>query len=341
LQIDSIQRRPLLIAADIGRAILLFSIPIAYLYGILQIEQLYLVAFLKGILNTLFELAYHAALPGLVPREHLVEANSKLSMSDSVGEIAGPGLAGLLVQLLSAPLTILLDAISFLVSAFSIWQIQAPEPPAEVRERQHFWHDIQEGLQFTFQHPMLRAFLGQAVFSNLFGNMIGAIYLLYGIQELGLSPLVVGIIIGAGGVGSLLGALLVQPITRRYSVGTIIVASALWASLIQIGMPFAYGIWAIPLLASVQLIGDIGWSVYLINETSLRQALTPDHLLGRTHASRTFLIAITAPLGAVLGGVLAEWLGIRLTLGVAVAGILIAWLWLWFSPVRMYRYQDM
>jgi predicted MFS family arabinose efflux permease len=333
--IDTIRRRPLLILADLGRALVLITIPILYVYGVLQIEHLYIIAFLKGTLSTLFELAYHAAVPGLVERDQLVDANSKLSMTDSLGEISGPGIGGLLVQILSAPITLLIDALSFLVSAWSIWRIRLPELAPQVPEASHFWHDLREGLFFSFRQPVLRALLGQAVFSNLFGNMIGALYLLYGVQELGLSPAVVGLIIGTGGLGSLLGALLAQRITRRFGSATTLVGSVLWSSLFQLGMPFAAGIWAIPLLVMVQFVGDIGWSVYLINETSLRQTLTPDQLLGRTHASRAFLLAIVAPLGAVLGGVLAESIGIRLTLGVAVVGIILAAGW-----VVLLRWRD-
>ncbi len=332
--VDRLRRRPILISTDIGRALLLCSIPVTFVIGLLQIEQLYLVAFLNGALGIFFDTAYHAALPTLVPRDRLVDANSKLGMSVSLAEIVGPGAGGALVQLISGPLAILLDALSFLVSAVSIWSIQAQEPAPQPATEQHIWQEIAGGMRFVFGNATLRPLLGVAVTTNLFGAIIGTLYMLYGIQELGFTPVTVGILIGLGGVGALFGAALAERIARRFGIGRTLLGALTFSALLHLSIPLAAGVWALPLLAVSQLVGDTGGVVYDITETSLRQALTPDHLLGRASASRTFLVSGVAPIGALIGGVLGETIGLRAALAVAVVGILLSCLWLVFSPIH-------
>lgn len=331
--VDRMRRRPMMIAADIGRGLLLCSIPAAYVLGLLRIEQLYLVGFLNGVLGVFFNTAYHAALPTLVARENLVQANSKLGMSESLAEIAGPGIGGGLVQIISGPLALLIDALSFFVSALAIWQIRTPERAADRPHNEDMWHEILDGLRFVFGNPTLRPLVGVAVTTNLFGSIIGALYLLYGIRELGLTPVTVGIIIGLGGVGALLGTLIVGRVTRRFGVGRTLLGALLFGATLNLGIPFAAGVWAIPLLVLSQLVGDISGAIYDITETSLRQSLTPDNLLGRANASRSFLIAAAAPVGALFGGALGEAISLRAALGIAVVGILLACLWLVFSTI--------
>src|SRR5215213_1091787 len=186
--VDRVRRRPLMIAADIGRALLLLSIPIAYLLGWMRIEQLYVVAALAGTLTVFFDVAYQSALPGLVRREHLLEGNSKLGLSESVAEIGGTPLGGILVQLVSGPITLLLDALSFVFSAWMLRRIRADEPPPRPAEHhEHIMRDLSTGLRAIWADPLLRAMAGSSAIRSFFGWFFGAIYGLYAIRVLGMS----------------------------------------------------------------------------------------------------------------------------------------------------------
>jgi MFS family permease len=338
--VDRLRRRPILIGADLGRALILGTIPLAAVLGALRIELLYVVAALVGILTVFFDVAYATILPSLVPRRQLVEANSKLGSSSALAEIGGPSLAGFLVQLISAPFAILIDAVSFLVSAAGIGLIRTAEPPPPPRgERQHLGRDIAEGLRLVAGQPILRALAGSAATSTFFGNFIGVLYSIYCVQELGIPPALVGIMIGLGGVGAFFGTLVTGSVTRRLGVGRSIIGAILFATVINAAIPLAWGppLLVAGILMATQVIGDIAWPVHSINEQSLRQALVPDRLLGRANASMQFLIGGVAPLGALLGGWLGETIGMRPTLGIAIGGLLLSTLWLIFSPVRTLR----
>ena len=338
--VDRVRRRPILIGADLGRALILGTIPLAAVLGALRIELLYVVAALVGILTVFFDVAYATILPSLVPRRQLVEANSKLGSSSALAEIGGPSLAGFLVQLISAPFAILIDAVSFLVSAAGIGLIRTAEPPPPPRgERQHLGRDIAEGLRLVAGQPILRALAGSAATSTFFGNFIGVLYSIYCVQELGIPPALVGIMIGLGGVGAFFGTLVTGSVTRRLGVGRSIIGAILFATVINAAIPLAWGppLLVAGILMATQVIGDIAWPVHSINEQSLRQALVPDRLLGRANASMQFLIGGVAPLGALLGGWLGETIGMRPTLGIAIGGLLLSTLWLIFSPVRTLR----
>src|SRR5215212_6066759 len=202
--VDRMHRRPLMIAADIGRAVLLLSVPVAYLLGWMRIEQLYLVAALTGVLTVFFNVAYQSALPGLIHREHLLEGNSKLGLSESVAEIGGTPLGGLLVQLVSGPITLLLDALSFVFSAWMLRRIRAEEPPpAPPEQHQHIWRDLSTGLRVIWADPLLRAMAGTSAIQSFFGWFFGAIYGLYAIRVIGMGTAMLGITVAFGGVGAL------------------------------------------------------------------------------------------------------------------------------------------
>ncbi|MBI4640198.1 MAG: MFS transporter, partial [Candidatus Tectomicrobia bacterium] len=191
--VDRLRRRPILIAADLGRAVLLGLIPVSALLGLLRIEQLYIAALLVGILTVFFDVAYQSFLPSLVDREQIVEGNSKLGVSDSVTEIGGPALAGGLIQLVSAPITILLDAFSFLFSALFVGLIDISEPlPTPSEQRKSVWRDVVEGLRVVLGNPLLRAIAGSSSTFNFFGGFFGALYGLYAIRELGIEPAILG-----------------------------------------------------------------------------------------------------------------------------------------------------
>lgn len=335
--VDRVRRRPLLIATDLGRAVVLSTIPLAALLGVLRIGQLYLVAALAGMLTVIFNVASAAFLPSLIPQGSLVEGNSKLAMSDSLAEIGGPAVAGPLVQLISAPLAILFDALSFLFSACSLGLIGKPElSPAAQEQSQSIWSDLVEGLRMVLKNPLLRTLAGSAGIFSLFGNFIGALYALYVIRQLGAPPIFLGLLIAAGGVSALAGAFLAERVVQRFGLGRTVAVGLFMYGATGLLIPLAGGsvALALSLLFLSQLIGDASVSIYLIAEMSLRQSLVPANLLGRTTASIQFLSQGIAPVGALLAGTLGGLIGLRLTILIGVLGVMLAGTWLLLSAVR-------
>lgn len=335
--VDRLRRRPILIVADVGRALLLLSVPVAAMLNLLRIEQLYVVAFLTGALTVFFDVAYQSILPSLVRREQLIEGNSKLGTSSHLAEVAAPAVGGLLVQTLGAPLTVLLDALSFLGSALFIARIRTPEPPPEQVEQQpSMRHEIVAGLRLVLRNRVLRVIAGSEAIDNFFGGFFAAVYGLFIIRTLGLPPVLIGIAIGFGGIGALIGTTVAGWATRRWGMGPTIVRMALVMAIVGPLTPLASGpaIVAIAMVLAPQLIGDLARAIYVINERSLRQTITPDRLLGRTNASMHFLVGSIGMVGILVGGALGEMIGVRATLGLAVAGGASASLLIAFSPLR-------
>lgn len=338
--VDRLRRRPLMIAVDLGRALVLLSVPLAWFAGWLSIDHLYIVAALVGLLSVCFSAAYGAYLPTLVSREQVMDGNSKLGMSDSVAEMAGPPLGGALVQAIGGPIAMLLDAVSFVVSALSLAAIRTEEPaPAAPAEHTHVFSDIAVGLRAIAADPWLRPMALSTAIRSFFGWFFGAIYGLYVLQVVGASPTGLGIAVAAGGAGALFGALVVRPVTRRIGVGPAILgALALstvmsWLIIVAGEAPWI----GLPLLIASQLIGDMGQTVAMINETSLRQTVTPDRLLGRVNASMDVCGQGIGTLGLLVGGALGELIGLQATVLVALAGGILGLLVLLLSPVRRLR----
>ncbi len=343
--VDRLRRRPLLIAADLGRALMLGSVVLLAFLGGLHMTWLYVVAFLVGGLAVLFDVAYHAYIPALVQRQNLVEANGKLATSASLAEIASPGIGGVLVQVLSAPLTLLLDAISFVVSALVLGAIRQPEAaPAQSADSAGVWTEIKVGLRFTITQPTLRALMGAMATWRFFGGFYAALYGLYVLRVIGLSPALLGIIVGMGGIGSLVGAMAADRLSGRWGLGRVIIGAFLWSSVIGLLVPLAgfagSPATAVALLLASQLLGDIGLTVYLINTLSVRQAITPDEKLGRVNATYGFVTGVLGTLGIFVGGLIGETVGVRSAVVVAAVGGVTAVLWLIFSPVRAVAIGD-
>jgi MFS family permease len=341
--VDRMYRRPVLIVADVGRAILLGSIPAAAFLGVLRIEQLYAVGLLSGVLTVFFDVAYQSYLPVLVHREHLVEGNSKLEVSRSVAQITGPGVAGALVQLITAPMAVLVDAVSFIASVFSLLLIHAPEPVPVRHEGKSgsMWSELREGLVVVLGNPLLRSIAGCTGTSNLFSNAMQAVFVLYMTRELGLQPAVIGLIFAVSGPGALLGAVLAGWLARRLGLGTTIIASIFVGALSNLLIPLASGS-AVQITAMLMIpmfIGGATSPIYNINQVSLRQAITPDQVQGRMNASMRFLVWGTIPIGALLGGALGQAFGLWPTIMAMVIGELLAPAWVLFSPVRQLRVQ--
>ena len=338
--VDRHRRRPILVGGDLGRAALLGLIPLAWAVGALSIGFLYAVVLLTGALSLFFDLAYQAYLPTLVPRERLVDGNAKMKLSRTAAEIVGPGLAGGLIQLLTAPIAIALDAGSYLVSALFIARIRTPEPaPARQDGAVRMWPEIREGLGVVFGDARLRSLVVGRGIVALFNAMLEAVFVLYITRVLGLGPALIGIIFAVGSVGFLIGALLPERLSSRIGLGPAMAGGVTLVALSDLVVPLATGSHAIvvPLLVLAQFFFGLGLTVFNVNQVSLRQAIVPDALRGRAGAVVRVILAGMVPLGAVLGGALGETIGVRETLLLAAAGELGAAMWLWFSPVGRLR----
>lgn len=341
--VDRLPRRPVLIWTDIIRAALLFSIPAAAAAGTLRIEYLYVVAFLEACLGTLFNSAYHSYLPSLVGVDRLLEGNARLSQSASIAEVGGPGLAGALVQVVSAPFAILIDAVSFVVSAVSLILIRAREAPRARELHRAIRREIAEGLSVVRRHALVFPIAAVAVSEHFFGSFYAALYTLYLIEVLGLTPLLLGIVISAGGVGALVGATFARPVVRRFGIGRSIVAMMLASSAIGILTPLAAG----PLFVATlmvflpQLIGDGANTIQWVTQDSVVQTAVPDRVLGRVNATLDVLAhGVATPLGALIAAVIAEAYGVRAAIWIAWLGGLGTVLFIVFSPLRRVRSLD-
>jgi MFS family permease len=339
--VDRLRRRPLLIWADAIRAVLLFSIPAAYLADVLRIEYLYVVVFLEGSLGALFNAAYPAYVPSLIGVDRVLDGNSKLATSSSLAEIGGPGLAGGLVQLIGAPFAILVDAISFCVSAISLGLIRRPEPPRPVRTSPTpIRGEILEGLRLVGRHPLLVPLALRSVIAHVAGSFYGVLYTIYLIEDLHLSPLLLGIVVSAGGVGSLVGSVLAARVIRRLGFGPALIWSAIGASVIGVLTPLAGGPLALAVLMVFlpQLICDGLQTIEGVAELSLIQSVIPDRLLGRVNATlEVFSHGIAYPLGALLAAALAGSIGVRGGIAVGWAGMAVSILLLVLSPLPRVR----
>lgn len=337
--VDRVRRRPILVASDVGRALLLGGVVLLAGFGSLRMGHLYVASFLLGTLTVFFNIAYRSYVPALVARGRLVTANSRLSASESLAEIAGPGLGGALVQSIGAPLALFVDALTFGISAFFVVSIDRVEPrprPASRATPRVLWREMQEGLRFLWATPQLRSLLGAGATRNFFGGFFAALYSLYVLREVGLSPAALGILIGSGGVGALLGALLLNRVTERFGVARTLIGAMLLSGVMGFLVPLAVdsGRLSVLLLLSSQLIGDLFLMFYMILAVSLRQLYAPPGMLGRVNSSFDLVADGVGTVGIFIGGVMGSMVGSRFALAVAVVGMLFAVLWLLISPLR-------
>ncbi|HYH12822.1 MAG TPA: MFS transporter [Thermomicrobiales bacterium] len=335
--VDRLRRRPIMLVADFGRALTMATIPLAVLIGIESFALLMVVELLMGVFTVFFQASWAPYLPGLVGRGQLASANSKMIASNSVAQVAGPSLAGTLVGVLGAPVTLALDAMSYLWSAIFISRIEheepAPEPPTEERS---LLREMRQGLQVLVTSPLLRALTGSHATIILAGHLFLAVYPLYMLNVLDLSARGVGLIYAAGGVGGLFGSLITTWTIRRIGTGQTIVWSAVLFGVFGLTIPMAVlaPAYALPLVLFAEFAQWMTLVVFQIAEGSLRLAVTPDRLLGRVAASDQVLSNGLQPVGAFLGGVLGELFGVQEALLIGVAGMFCAGAWVWWSPVR-------
>jgi len=342
--VDRLRRRPLLIVADVARAVALLVVPVAWWLDVLSIGVLYATVFVVGSFTVVFDIAYVSLLPALVRRDQLVDGNSKLEMSVSTAQVGGPAIGGGLVAIMTPPLVLITNAVSYLLSAFFIWRIRDQEPRGRtLAVRGTMRADISEGLRTLAGDSVLRALAASSATVTLFGYAFLAVYVLYMTGDLGLGAGAVGLVFGAGGVGALIGATLAAPLSKRFGTGRTIVLARLGFGLGGLLVPLALSVpeLALPLVIAAEFLQWLALVAGDVNARSLRQALTPDRLLGRVNASFRFVVAGMIPVGSLLGGLLGELVGIRATLLIGVGGMLVAFVWLLFSPVwRMASLPD-
>jgi MFS family permease len=337
--IDRRPRRPILIAADLGRAALLATIPAAALAGLLRIEQLFAVALLSGTLGLFADVARGSLMPSLVGRERLADANGKLEMSRSAARVAGPGIGGALVQLMSAPLALVADALSFLFSAVCLLRLRLDEAPPVTQPGRRVWSEIGEGLRVVHESAPLRAQVGATALLNLFAGAITAVEMLFFTRELGVEPGVLGTVLGASGLAAFAGATVAAGTVERFGLGPTMVGALALFCLAQFAVAFAAGPPALIVALLVLGIGGIqlAFPIYGVAAAALLQGATPDHLLGRVGASVRFVLLVPALVGALVGGALGDAIGPRATLVLGAVGQLLPCLWLYLSPVRSLR----
>ncbi|WP_238163066.1 MFS transporter [Kribbella capetownensis] len=326
-------KRPLMIAADLSRTVLLLSLPAAYWLDLLTLGQLYVIAILAGTAHVMFNTAYASFFVALVDRDQFLEANSKLSATRSISFMGGPALGGLLVQWLTAPVAIVVDALTFTFSALQISRIKMI-PAASDQTAEPLLRRARAGMRYLLRHPYLRRSLACSTTVNFFNLISTALLVLFASRELELSAGTIGIAFGIGAAGGLLGAVSASPLSRIFGVGPLIAAGAVvFPGAIAIAA-FADGpTWVkATALAAAEFVGAFAVMCFDIPNNSLQAAVTHDYMRSRVSGAYSTINYGIRPLGAVVGGLLGTWIGVRATLLVSAAGGLLAVLWLVGSP---------
>jgi MFS family permease len=340
--IDRVRRRPVMLWSLAARTALLVGVPVLAWTHVLSMAWLVAAALLLGVFTVCFEVTYQAYVPAIVEREDLQEANSKLQLSASAAQVAGPAMGGGLVGWLGGPAALMTNAGALAVPLACLGTIRRREDTPEQEpgaERAKVWTDIRAGLKFTFGNRMLRACVLEAGTYNAFWLVLETVFLLYATHKLGLSSGVIGVVMGGGAIGALLGAVIAKRLSDRLGVGTTISLAMITGCAAPILIPLAGG--PKPVVLAVLLlsffIGGAGTTVANIQVVSLRQAVTPYRMLGRMNASYRFVAFGPVPFGALLGGILGDAIGLRSTLVVASCGLFASALWIVFSPIRTLR----
>ncbi|AWS45346.1 MFS transporter [Streptosporangium sp. 'caverna'] len=335
--VDRMRRRGILITADLVRGALLLSVPIAWWLDGLTLPQLYGVALGMGLATVFFDISYQSYLPSLVGRERLVDGNSKLEIVRTTAGVAGPGVGGLLVQALTAPVAVLLDAISFLGSALFLWRIKATEQVPDRTARRSLLKEIGEGLRFVATHRILRMIAACTATANFGSGILAAVEMIFLARVVGLSPGGIGLLFSVAALGGLVGAASVSMVSRRVGTARIIWLSNLVTNPFMLLVPLAEPGWRMSLFAIGMFMNGIGVVFYNVGQLSFRQSVTPEHMLGRMNATMRFVVWGTIPLGGLVGGVLGELFGARTTLWISVVLGLLSVVPLLLSPLRTMR----
>jgi MFS family permease len=336
--VDRLARRPIMVIADLGRAAALGSIPVAAALGHLTLAQLYVVGFVTGTLTVFFDVSYQSYLPSLVERSQLVEGNSKLEISRSTAQIGGPGVGGLLVHALTAPYAVLADAASFIWSALFLFSIRKEEVvPERTAESPSMRRELIEGVKYLLGHRYWRGITMSTATFNFFNNVAFAILIVYAVRRLHMSALAIGLTFSLANGGALLAAFFAQRIGTRLGIGRTILLGTILDGFPLVLVPLAPASFPIPFIVVAFTILTFGVVLYNVSTISLTQALTPERLLGRVNASRRFIVWGTIPLGGLVSGGLASWIGMRPTMFIGSIGCALAAVPIALSPVRHVR----
>lgn len=335
--VDRVRRRNLLIAGDLGRAVLLASVPLFAYFDALTLSQLYVVALGNGVLTVFFDVADQSYLPYVIGRERLVEGNSRIAASMSVAQVSGPGLGGLLAQALTVPYALLVVAVSYLLSTGSVTAIRGREPKPERRPERHLGREIRDGLRFVLGNPLLRVIAACTGTLNFFGAMTQAMLMVLLAGRLGLPAGRVGLFFTLVGLGGAAGASIASRVARRIGQGP-----AIWVSVAVTGpfgllVPLADHGWRLAAAAAGMSVVAFGGMLYNVVQLSFRQQIAPDGMLGRMNATMRFIVWGTIPLGGVVGGALGSAIGVRPTLWIAALGGALGFLPAFLSPLRRMR----
>jgi MFS family permease len=329
------RRRQTMIATDLGRAGAIATIPLAYGLDVLTIEQLYVVAFLVGSLSVLFQVSYASLFVSIVPREEYVAANSLLAGSRAFSFVAGPSIGGVLVQLLKAPVALLVDAVSYLFSAFYLGSISPVEPPTEPAERGH----VVAGIRFVLGNSTMRASLLATATINLFNFIFWALFILYAVRSLHVRAGTLGLVLGAGAVGGVIGSIVTTRLGRRIGIGPAFLFGCILFPVPLLLVPLAGG--PKPLVLAMLFLAEFGSGLGVmildISAASIFAALVPHRLRSRVSGAYTLVNYGVRPLGSLIGGLLGSSIGLRPTLWIAAAGAIAGFLWLLPSPVAQMR----
>jgi MFS family permease len=335
--VDRLRRRSVLIVCDVGRGLLLASVPLAWWAGALTMWQLYAVALAHGALTVFFDVAYQSYLPHLVGRANLVEGNAKLEAVRAVSHAGGPGVAGQLIRLLTAPVALLVDAVAMAASALFYLRIRRREPRPDKQPGARLLPEIGEGLRFVLGHRLLRAIVMCTGTANLFSSIYAAMLVFFLRRTLELGPGEIGLVLSIFSAGGVAGAFVARRFADWVGQGRAIWMSVGFTAPFLLLMPLAEPGWRLWLAAAASAVTAVGIVVYNITQVSFRQALTPDQLLGRMNATVRFLVWGTMPLGGLLGAFLGGWFGARTTVLIGVLGACVAFLPVYLSPLRTMR----
>jgi MFS family permease len=335
--VDRLRRRQILIVGDLARAMLLALVPILWAAGVLQLWHLLVLQFVIGVFTVFFDVAYQSYLPALIEREHLVDGNSKLQLTVSVSQVAGPSVSGALIGAVTAPYAVVADAISFVVSGVFMLRMRHRESPPKLEAGQShpkMWPQVKEGLVWVVRNPWLRAIAACTGSSNFFGTLAQSILVYYMVRSLHLSAFEIGAVFGVGSAGSILGALLANRLNGWLGVGRMIIFTIAVAQVGVFAYPLAPRSFPLPVLMLGSAAFGFGAVAYNITQVSLRQAITPERLQGRMNAAMRWIVWGTIPLGSLLGGGLATWFGLRTALWVGAFGGIVAIFPVALSSVR-------
>jgi MFS family permease len=338
--VDRLHRRRILIVGDSARAVLLGLIPILWATHELRMWELLALQFVIGVFTVFFDVAYQSYLPALIDREHLVDGNSKLQLTVSVAQVAGPSIAGGLIAALTAPYAIVADALSFVASsAFMVRMRHREEPPRhdESEPRPKMWPEVKEGLHWVFGHRWLRWIAVCTGSSNFCSGVLFSIVILYMVRVLHLTAFAIGFVLAVASAGSIVGALATNRLNRLVGVGPSIVGCSVAFSVAGLGFPLAPRSFPLPALMAAQVLFGFGSVSYNISQVSLRQAITPERLQGRMNAAMRWVVWGTIPLGSLAGGAFATWWGLRTALWIGAIGGLFTFLPVALTSIRSIR----